>query len=56
VSQGQKDKGHMFSLIHGRDPNTNISVIMYTYKHTLNMFPKVGPLEDTEEKKKRMTE
>jgi hypothetical protein len=27
--------------------NTNINIIMCTYKYTQNMFPKVGLLEET---------
>jgi hypothetical protein len=29
--------------------NINISIIIYTYKHILNIFPKVGLLEETKE-------
>jgi hypothetical protein len=42
----------MFSLIYGRQTNTNTSTSIYTYKHIQNMFPKVGLLEKTERRGK----
>jgi hypothetical protein len=42
VSQVQKDKGHMLSLMWKIGPNINASIIIYTYICTQNMFPIVG--------------
>jgi hypothetical protein len=36
------------SYVEGR-PNTNTSIIRYTYKYIQNMFPKVGLEEETKE-------
>jgi hypothetical protein len=52
VSQIQKDKDNIFSLIICKiDPNTKISIIIYTY--ICKTFPKMGLLTG---RKKRMIE
>jgi hypothetical protein len=53
VSQVQKDKGHIFSLICQRQIQyKHKHYHMYTHTHvsiyTQSMFPKVGLLEETE--------
>jgi hypothetical protein len=46
VSHVQKDKGPMFSLMWKTDPIQIQNIIIYTYKHIENMFPKVVLLEE----------
>jgi hypothetical protein len=52
VSQTQKEKGQIFSLICEDRLNTNISITLYTHKHIQNTFLKMGLLEETKRKGK----
>jgi hypothetical protein len=47
VSQVQKFKCYMFSLICEYKLTTNASNIIYTHKYIQHMYPKVGLLEET---------
>jgi hypothetical protein len=47
VSQFQKAKVHMFSLICGIKINTNKSNIIYTYKCTQKKYAKLRLVEET---------
>jgi hypothetical protein len=47
----RKTKVACFLLYVEDTANTNISIIIYTYKYVQNMFPKVGLLERLREEK-----
>jgi dTDP-4-dehydrorhamnose 3,5-epimerase-like enzyme len=57
VSQFQKDKGRMFSLMWKTDPNTNASIIIYTHTDHISKSGTIRGIEvknGKEEKKERM--
>jgi hypothetical protein len=43
----RKPKAEYFLSYVGYKPNTNTSVVIYTYKYIQKMYPKVGLVEET---------